>query len=289
MHRRYEESTPMLRSLFAAAAALLLAGSLPAKEIKIFWHGQSFFEIRSSGGTTVAIDPHFLEAYGRREVKADVVLVSHFHIDHTAPEPIADFEKGLKDGKIKLFTGLKNPGFNMAKNQIGSRSEDKFNNVDEKVKEVRIKSVGAYHDNRQGLEKGLNSVFIVEMDGLRIVHLGDLGHLLSDDQLKKIGKVDILMIPVGGVYTINGADARKVVEQLKPTRYIIPMHCGTKVYDDLLTPDEFLDGQPKEAITKTKFNELDVDTDAAVPKQPIVALINYEPKEEKPKEEKKDK
>jgi L-ascorbate metabolism protein UlaG (beta-lactamase superfamily) len=74
-------------------------------------------------------------------------------------------------------------------------------------------------------------------------HLGDLGHELSEEQVKAIGPVDVLMVPVGGIYTLNGDGAKKVVGQLKPRLYVLPMHYGTKVYMDLPGPDEFLDGQ----------------------------------------------
>ena len=76
-----------------------------------------------------------------------------------------------------------------------------------------------------------NGVFIIEVDGWRIVHLGDLGHYLTPAQLKRIGPVDVLMIPVGGIYTLNGKWAKKVVDQIKPKEYIFPMHYGTKVFD----------------------------------------------------------
>lgn len=127
----------------------------------------------------------------------------------------------------------------------------------------------------KGLERGKNTVFVFEMDGLRIVHLGDLGHLLTDEQLKEIGTVDVLMIPVGGVYTINGTEARQVVAQLKPRRYILPMHYGTKVFDAVLPPDEFLEDQKKENIKRlVTTNELVVDTNFK-PAAPVIVLLNW--------------
>ena len=84
------------------------------------------------------------------------------------------------------------------------------------------------------MQRGKVGVFIIEVDGWKIVHLGDLGHLLTPSQLKRIGPVDVLMIPVGGIYTLNGSEAKKVVEQLKPKEYIFPMHYGTKVFDAVL-------------------------------------------------------
>src|SRR5262249_22724611 len=137
-----------------------------------------------------------------------------------------------KSAPPKVLYGLKG----------GGRKID-WTPIDEMFRDVRVRTVGAYHDNVEGMERGKNTIFILEVDGLRIVHLGDLGHLLSDREIKKIGPVDVLMIPVGGVYTINGSEAKKVVEHLKPKQYILPMHYGTKVFMDLLPPDEFLEDQ----------------------------------------------
>src|SRR5262245_50473854 len=105
----------MLRSRFTLGLAAVLACSAPPQTVSITWTGQSFFEIKSSDGTVIAIDPHNLEAFGRREVKADAVLMSHYHIDHLAPEPIVDFRA------TKKLYGLKNP-----KGLAGQRREDEF-------------------------------------------------------------------------------------------------------------------------------------------------------------------
>jgi L-ascorbate metabolism protein UlaG (beta-lactamase superfamily) len=125
------------------------------------------------------------------------------------------------------------------------------------------------------MERGKNTIFVVEADGLRIVHLGDLGHLLTKDQIDKIGAVDVLMIPVGGVYTINGSEARKVIDQLKPKMYVIPMHYGTKVFDDVLPLDEFLEDQKKENVKRMEStNELVIKTDFK-PKEPQVVILGW--------------
>src|SRR5687768_14966021 len=92
----------MTRFLALCCAFLALTSATSAAPVTIKWHGQSFFEIKSSKGTIIVIDPHNIEAYGRKEVKADLVLVSHFHIDHTAPQPIANINKA------KILFGLKN-------------------------------------------------------------------------------------------------------------------------------------------------------------------------------------
>src|SRR5437879_8572999 len=98
----------MLRSLLTLALAVLLAGGACAKNVVIKWHGQSFFEVKSSKGTLIVLDPHNIEAYGRHEINADAVLMSHYHIDHNAPEPIANWDKA------KRFYGLKKTKENSA-------------------------------------------------------------------------------------------------------------------------------------------------------------------------------
>ena len=130
----------------------------------------------------------------------------------------------------------------------------------------------------QGLQRGKNTVFVLEADGLKIVFLGDLGHLLSDDQVKQIGPVDVLFIPIGGVYTLNGSQAKEVVAQLHPKRYVIPMHYGTRVFEDLLPPDEFLDGQ-KNVQRMLTTNELKISTDV-VPPAPVTVLLGWEKRKE---------
>jgi L-ascorbate metabolism protein UlaG (beta-lactamase superfamily) len=96
---------------------------------------------------------------------------------------------------------------------------------------------------------------------------------LTPQQVKAIGPVDVLMIPVGGVYTLNGSDAKKVVEQLKPRQYVIPMHYGTKVYEDLLPIDEFVEDLKN--VKRFTGNKLEVESDFK-PEQPIVAVLNWQ-------------
>jgi L-ascorbate metabolism protein UlaG (beta-lactamase superfamily) len=226
----------MIRSLFAltaiAIASVVVSAGDAGKAGKptISWHGQSFFVIKSSKGTTVAIDPHDIPEYGRVEkLRVDCVLFSHYHLDHTAKEVFINH----KDKNFKIIQGL-----------VGKGKDIRWNDVDETFKEFRIRSVGSYHDDVQGLKNGLNTIFVLEVDNWRIVHLGDLGQMLTEEQIKKIGPVDVLLIPVGGVYTLNGSEAKKVQAQLKPREYIVPMHYGNIRYEDLLTVDEFLDENP---------------------------------------------
>jgi L-ascorbate metabolism protein UlaG (beta-lactamase superfamily) len=249
----------MHRVILAVALVACSAGPACAqdKKITIRWFGQSYFQIVTSAGTRITIDPHLIESYPRAILPADLVLITHNHMDHNQIDAIEN-----KD-RAKVLVGCK-----------GTGRKQEWNPLDEKFKDVHIRTVGVYHDKSQGMERGKNSVFVLEVDGLRIVHLGDLGHILTDAQVKAIGPVDILMIPVGGSYTINGTDAKKVVEQLHPTRLILPMHYGTKVFEDLVGPDEFLDEQ-KNVDRLLDKNEIDVPLDAKPPQAPRIVILGW--------------
>jgi L-ascorbate metabolism protein UlaG (beta-lactamase superfamily) len=270
---------PMTRSFTALAATLLLTAPLaaadkPRTEVQITWHGQSWFEITSSKGTNIVIDPHAIIEYGPiTGVRAHLILSTHFHNDHTQYQVIENFEKplGKKWPKPEVINGLKREG-----------GRETWNKVDKQFRDVHIRSVPTFHDTESGLSKGKNTVFVLELDGIRVVHLGDLGHKLTRPQIKAIGPVDVLLIPVGGVYTINGSEAKEVVEQLKPKKYIIPMHCATRVYEDLLSVKEFLEDQKKENVARSADNTLVVKTDFKPP-SPIIVVLNWEaaPKKKK--------
>ncbi len=252
----------MVRYLTALAAVLALAAGAGAadKKITIRWHGQSFFEIISSAGTAVVIDPHAIDAFGRQSVKADLVLCTHLHTDHTRIDVIDE------KSKPKVLYGVKD--------DKGAGKKFSWTNFDEKFKDIHVYSVGTYHDDEQGLKRGLNSVMVIEMDGFRIVHLGDLGHQLSKEQIKSIGQVDVLMIPVGGIYTLNGSEAKDVVKDLKPRFAIIPMHYGIKgVYEDLLTLDEFLEDQTN--VRKEHPIEYTLDVGAKAPEKPEIVILRW--------------
>lgn len=252
----------MMRHLLALLIGLTVGPALLAADkpgpVKIRWHGQSFFEIISSKGTRIVTDPHNLEAFPVPEgIQADVITISHNHTDHNFVSNVQNFRKA------KIIAGWVVRGNKMD-----------WNVVDERFRDVHITTVGTYHDDSKGSERGINTVFIFDVDGMRIVHLGDLGHLLNDAQLRAIGKVDVLMIPVGGVFTINGEEAKKVVEQIKPSKYILPMHYGTATFTDMQTPDEFLDDQKAENVKHLKTNELIVRPDFH-PKEPVIVLLNW--------------
>ncbi len=161
--------------------------------MEIRWHGHACFEIRS--GITIVVDPHDGRSIGLKppRARADIVLVSHHHFDHDAVRVIK--------GNYKV---------------IDAPGEYEFNGV-------KIKGVSAYHDESMGAKRGKITMYRIAGEGISLLHVGDLGHVLSKDMLKKIDKIDILFIPVGGVYTVDAEKAYENVKLLNP-RIVVPMH-----------------------------------------------------------------
>lgn len=251
---------PSLRCCFGLLV-LVVGSSGPAwsqeKKWTIRWYGQSFFQVTTTSGTRLVFDPHAIDQYPRQLVPADLVLVSHPHLDHSTLHAIPQRDK------VKVLAGV-----------TGTARRQEFVSIDENFRDCRIQNISTFHDKDNGMLRGRNSVFVVEVDGLRLCHLGDLGHTLNDRQLQRLGTVDVLMIPVGGIYTLNGSDARNVVAQIKPRRLILPMHYGTKVFQELLGPEEFLEGFPH-VERKLNTNELVIDLTAEVPPRPRVVLLGW--------------
>jgi L-ascorbate metabolism protein UlaG (beta-lactamase superfamily) len=241
-----------------------------AKEVKLRWYGQSFFQLETANRFRIVFDPHAIPNFGRALVKADFVLISHPHNDHDRVEVL---ESKVKQGDI--YRGVVEP----------KPGKQEWKAVDEKRGQIRFRNLGTFHDATNGAQRGKNSIWIVEVDGLVFCHLGDLGHELTDAQVKAIGKVDVLMVPIGGIYTINGGQAKKVVKQIKPRLYVLPMHYGVPGYEDLLGPDEFLDGQKPEQVKKMlNTNELVIPLDLKAD-APTIVLLGWEKKKDEPKKE----
>jgi len=163
----------------------------------INWFGASCFKLQGDQVTLVT-DP-FDSATGLKlpRLAADIVTVSHDHHDHNNIAAV----KG---------SGDKNP---FVIDQPGEYE----------IKNTFVYGISTFHDNQQGKERGKNIVYRIEIDGLTIVHLGDLGHLLENGQTERLAGVDILLIPVGGNDTINAKQAAEIISQLEP-RIVIPMH-----------------------------------------------------------------
>lgn len=154
--------------------------------LKVKWFGQSTFLITADDGTKIITDPYNISGQS-----ADIVTVSHEHRDHNDVAAVGGSPQVVRTSA--------------------------------EVKGIKFTATPTFHDDSQGSQRGKNTVISFEVSGFRITHLGDLGHLLSDQQIAEIGRVDILLIPVGGFYTIDAAAATQVADQLKP-KVIIPMH-----------------------------------------------------------------
>jgi L-ascorbate metabolism protein UlaG (beta-lactamase superfamily) len=248
----------MPRTVLLLALTLTLAPAAdaqPPKPFKVRWYGQSFFQIETPGGKKIVTDPHQIPAFGRHVVSADIVTLSHNHNDHNVLDVVENHKAA------RVFHGLK---------EVKGRID--WEKIDEKVGSIKVRTVPSYHDNENGFTRGKNAIFLIEADGLTFCHLGDLGHDLNDEQVKLIGKVDVLMVPIGGTYTINGEVAKKLVEKLKPRLFVLPMHYGVPNYDDLNGPEEFLDGQKLKVQRVLVGNELSIPPDAK-PAAPTIVLL----------------
>ena len=165
--------------------------------MKIQWLGHACFLLTSDSGTRIITDPYKPGAFGLDyapiAAEADVVAVSHEHADHN--------DVGGVKGKPQVVRGA---GAHEAKG-------------------IRVKGVATYHDTSKGSQRGENTIFCIAVDGVTICHVGDLGHALDDATAAEIGPVDLLLLPVGGNFTIDAAVANGICEKLRP-KVVIPMH-----------------------------------------------------------------
>lgn len=206
----------------------------------IYWYGQACFKLKGKNATVVIdpFDPDFVGLKLPKDLTSDIVLVTHDHQDHNNAQIVG----GPQDGKVAEFN---KPG-------------------EYEVSSVVVTGINSFHDNSEGSQRGLNTIFHMLFDNLDIVHLGDLGQVrLTEEQIAQIGVTDILLIPVGSVYTIDSKAASEIVAQLEP-KIIIPMHYKIDGLKFELEPvDNFLkemgaEGvvpQPKLSITKEKLSE----------------------------------
>lgn len=216
--------------------------------MKIRWIGHASFLLTSSDGTKVLTDPYepggFGGAVGYKgiEERVDLVTVSHDHADH-------NYVKGLK-GNPQLIS---RPGT-------------------QEVRGIRFSGVASFHDQSQGKDRGSNIIYRWEMDGISICHLGDLGQGLSASQIVEIGRVDILLVPVGGHFTIDAVEASTIVSQLKPS-LVIPMHFKTEVLDfPIAKVEEFTRGQKK--VKSLGSSEFEI-TKESLPRETEIWVLQY--------------
>ncbi len=199
--------------------------------MEISWLGHSCFRIKGRQATVIT-DPYSPDlGYSLGKPTAHIVTVSHQHPGHSYVQGIG--------GEPRLVT-------------IAGEYE---------ISGVLITGITTFHDREQGKQKGRNTVYLMEVDEVSVCHLGDLGHVLTAEQVEEIGNVDVLLLPVGGVSTINASVAAEVVRQLEP-KAVVPMHYKTEALSWELEPvDRFLkeigikqiDSQPKLSFTRSSL------------------------------------
>lgn len=216
--------------------------------MKIKWYGHAAFLITSDQGVKIITDPYESGAYGDQlsygqiKDRADIVLTSHDHADHNDTKSLP--------GSPEIVKGS------------GSKT----------VKGISIKGISTYHDTSKGSERGANTIFTFSVDEMKICHLGDLGHILSEKELAEIGTVDILLIPVGGYYTIDPTEATRVAEQIKP-KVLIPMHFKTKKCGFPIAPvEDFLKGKPNPKRLKNSEVAFEKTT---LPQQTEIVVLEH--------------
>lgn len=212
--------------------------------MKITWRGHACFVLTSDQGVRVATDPYDASVgYPMRAFSADAVLMSHGHHDHCC--------RDLLRGEPVI---IQTPGTHDA---CG----------------VRVTGFESWHDDRQGALRGPNILYLIEMDGVRILHAGDLGEAISADTLARIGHVDVLMIPVGGTYTLTGPQAAEIARALGAA-VTIPMHYKASCVTYPLTDERpFLTAM--HAADAPRCAELEV-TQRNVQTLPRVVVMDWE-------------
>jgi L-ascorbate metabolism protein UlaG (beta-lactamase superfamily) len=209
----------------------------------ITWYGQSCFKIQS-GETVLFTDP-FDKSIGLTPPRGQVniVTISHHHYDHDNLEALAAANPFVIDG----------PG-------------------EYEVKGVNVTGILTFHDAEEGKKRGTNTAYIIEMEGIKICHLGDFGqNKLNDDQLEAMNGVDILMIPVGGIYTLDGEEAAHIIHEIEP-KIVIPMHYKIPGLSikldgvDLFLKEIGSKGQPTDRLTLKKKDLVEGETQVAVMK-----------------------
>jgi len=164
--------------------------------LDVTWLGHGCFRLRGRGAAVVT-DP-YPPTIGLKlaRMDADLITVSHDHDDHS-------YTQVVRDGAYEV----RGPG-------------------EYEVAGVSVIGLPTYHDAEKGAKKGRNTVYLIEIDDVRVCHLGDLGHSLDDTEAETLSSADVLLVPVGGHSAINATQAAEVVRQLEP-RYVVPVHCAS--------------------------------------------------------------
>jgi len=218
--------------------------------MKIKWYGHSAWGITAGDGTRIITDPYQSGAFGGSikytpiKDPADVVLISHEHADH-------NYAYGI-GGKAKVVHGAGSYKFN----------------------QYSFTGLATYHDDSGGSQRGKNTIFTFEVEGIKLAHFGDLGQYPAKDIIDKLAGVEVVFIPIGGHFTIDSSTAVKIVKELAP-RVVFPMHYKTELVDFPITPvEDFTKLFGKEQVKS--FNECDLElTKGNLPQATEVWVLEY--------------
>jgi L-ascorbate metabolism protein UlaG (beta-lactamase superfamily) len=198
--------------------------------MKLKWLGHSCFLITSDTGLKIITDPYSTAggiSHSPVNEAADIITVSHDHRDHNNVAAVP--------GKPEVITG------------IGTKT----------TKGIQFKGIPSHHDKSKGRERGANTIFCFTVDGINLCHLGDLGHDLSQEEITQIGSVDVLFIPIGGLYTIDASVASKMIGDLKP-KVVAPMHYKTpKCNFPIAGVEDFI--ADKKNVKKLNSSEIELE------------------------------
>jgi len=212
--------------------------------MEITFIGHSCFKIKDKD-VTLVIDPYDPKiGYKLPKLECDILLSTHNHPDHHNIAGVSGY---------RLL--IEGPG-------------------EYEANGVFVYGIQVYHDNKDGKERGTNTIYQIDIDGMSLLHLGDLGHELSKETLEKIGDIDVLMIPVGGTYTIDAETASEVISEIEPG-IVIPMHYQTDdaQIEKLAGVDKFLDEMGVEDSAK-KEDKLKISSKSDIPEETEVVVLN---------------
>ncbi|MGB2854158.1 MAG: MBL fold metallo-hydrolase [Dehalococcoidia bacterium] len=213
--------------------------------MKVKWLGHASFLITSEEGTRIITDPYATGmgiSYGEIKEAADIVMVSHEHGDHNNAAAVSGSPQLVKGAGVQEAKG------------------------------IQFKGIASFHDDAEGSQRGPNTMFCFTVDDVKLCHLGDLGHHLSEQQIADIGDVDVLLIPVGGFFTIDAAVATDTTEKLKP-RVVIPMHYSTdKCAYPISGVEDFLKG--KVNVKKMAASEVEL-TKSELPSATEIVVLKH--------------
>lgn len=268
-----------------AQAATAPAGSDVSPPVAVRWWGQACVSIEPFWDLRIVVDPYGADerlGYPLPDLTADLVVTTHRHLDHATV--------GTVKGKPTVLHGL-TPAedwdtINHYFDRPPNRDEAHLHGAQEAVAfsphAIHITGVRTYHDERSGAQRGKNTLVLIETDGIRILHCGDLGHVLTDEQARGLDRIDLLIIPVGGAYTIDADAALQAVRQIRPRR-VLPIHYNTGVGRfPLARVDPFVEKAKQAGMTvrTVKGNTIAVarpSPDAAATGHPEVIVTDYRP------------